>query len=1668
MKKIQRVLSWLLVLCMVVAILPITVLAVTDPHAKRLVDSSSEAYLYTEYLLNGGYEEILDGVQFDKKDMEIYTCLLDYDDDNTKELLIKIIDNDYPGGNNPPTYGALLEIEDGKGCLKVKTYKTNGTNGGSTLYFGYDNEQKKYILGSHYETLGIGYSTESMSIYSPDYEVALSYGLTWCEENSMAADWMRGNGYGEFLYDQGNGIYEYYQIGEDYVTLEAFSAMQKRFDWNTHVLVKGTYEVPVEIPVMEQPSEEDTKPATVRYTFSLSSGTGSNWNPHTWISSDDDSMLDYLSAPLANMSIKDSANGIYQWVFVAATGVTDVTADHKDDLTKYGVTLPEGQTAEETEKGFVFEIALNPDMKWEDGTPINADSYIYSMEQLLNPDMKNYRANLYYAGESAVAGGDKFYYAGDTAWIDAASAYRMADLVVAEDGSYTTADGAPVMFSVSGALAWLGGNSLADYVAAYGDAMFDVASFDALTAMADENGNVAVNEETIDLLTKVITFSADWGETEDNIADYLVYGKVYPECEYDGTVGCYKVDDYTIRYVNQTQIDYNYFMTSMTSNWLVYEDLYEAGKDTTGSLVTTNYNTSLDTTMSYGPYRMESRKEGEQVVFVKNENYYLYTRNKDNTLTATTEYLVDGKHVPAYQTDRIIIDAMPDNQVYQAFIKGQLDTMLPDDAGKFLSSGKLYRAPETYTMSFFFDCGLEDLKEMDCTKGNKNSVVLSNLNFRKAISLSIDRNAFVELTAGYLPSFTILNSQYYYDIYNDPESSYRNSNQAKSAIINFYGIEYGPGTPYADLDKAYASIDGYELADARRLMAVACAELVKDGLYKKGEPIHIRVGWTKGSLGTYDYQQVELLSDFINTAAEGSGFGTITLEAVGNINNRYDDVANGEYAIGCGAWGGAAFYPFRNFQVYCDPDQYAINEAGCWDPTTETLTLTVEGEEVTKTWQEWSGCMVGSGDMANKSFETKLQILADMEENYLNFFYRIPLASTTVTELLSYQCDYYTDEYNIMYGFGGLELMTYNFTDEEWEAYIAANKLDYTKPLDKPSEECKHTDVSVQNEEKASCTKAGYSGDQICEDCGVVIQEGTEIPATDHVYADGFCKICSKTDEKAIERQVLYFNGYDETGANFGDWELYYYKVTEKTDSSFLETASDLRGEHVLVESVGDTLFSIAAVDTKIGTVTAVSVGKVTVSGIEYSVADYVANEETLKDAFVVFYLNNGQIVDIEPLKAVTGTVATWESDWMGFTFAYAEGENGPPSGKLSKAAEAGSRELLQKAAEEGFEVRIYVDGGNFLYKIEWLEEEHIHEYIQTVTPPTCDKAGYTTYTCACGDRYVDNNVDATGHAFADGKCTVCGESDPDWEAPAEPKPEGTEPPRIAGSNRFETANLVGNQMKKNLGIEKFDAVVVASGTEFADALAGSYLAAVKKAPILLAYSTDKINAGVKDYIRANLNEGGTIYILGGENAVPTSFETGLEGFAIKRLAGAHRFETNLMVLKEAGIGDNPILVATGLTFADSLSASAAKLPILLVYGDKLLPDQAAFLSENQGRNLYILGGEGAVNEKMEAVLTAYGTVERVAGKNRFETSVKIAEKFFNDPESAVLAYAWDFPDGLCGGPLATTMNAPLILTMEKYEVKAAEYIQGQSISKAVILGGEKLIPDTSVDLIMK
>ena len=283
---------------------------------------------------------------------------------------------------------------------------------------------------------------------------------------------------------------------------------------------------------------------------------------------------------------------------------------------------------------------------------------------------------------------------------------------------------------------------------------------------------------------------------------------------------------------------------------------------------------------------------------------------------------------------------------------------------------------------------------------------------------------------------------------------------------------------------------------------------------------------------------------------------------------------------------------------------------------------------------------------------------------------------------------------------------------------------------------------------------------------------------------------------------------------------------------------------------------------------------------------------------------------------------------------------------------------------------------------------------------------------------------------------------------------------RLAGDTRFDTALKVAEELKDNLGLEKFENIIIASGTGFADALSGSYLASVKDAPILLSYNT-AYNQLAADYVKANLADSGTVYILGGTAAVPEEMELMLEGLNVVRLAGDDRFGTNLAILREAGVTGQELLVCTGTDFADSLSASATGLPILLVH-DQLLEAQEEYLAGLENPSFTVIGGEAAVAPEIAGALEAYGETDRVAGENRIETSVAIAWKYFGAPEVVVLASAANYPDGLCGGVLAGSMDAPLLLTTAGYGKTVAAYTGEYGITDGIVLGGKNAVTNAA------
>ena len=281
---------------------------------------------------------------------------------------------------------------------------------------------------------------------------------------------------------------------------------------------------------------------------------------------------------------------------------------------------------------------------------------------------------------------------------------------------------------------------------------------------------------------------------------------------------------------------------------------------------------------------------------------------------------------------------------------------------------------------------------------------------------------------------------------------------------------------------------------------------------------------------------------------------------------------------------------------------------------------------------------------------------------------------------------------------------------------------------------------------------------------------------------------------------------------------------------------------------------------------------------------------------------------------------------------------------------------------------------------------------------------------------------------------------------------------RLAGSDRYETAYAVAEQMKINKGESKFKNVVVASGDNYPDALSGNYLAFTKNAPMLLTNQYEVDNTA--EYIKNSIEPNGTVYILGQTSAVPASLEQKLQGINIKRIGGSDRFETNLLILKEARVHGEELIVCSGLNFPDAVSASAANRPILLA-DDKLSVSQKNYLSTIDPLKVYFIGGDKAVPKAVRDEFT--GNTVRLAGSDRFETSRLIAENLFpSHQDRVILASGLNFPDALVGGAFNQDTRVPVLLVGPDFAdaYNAKKFVSENGTKSLILLGGKLSISD--------
>lgn len=769
---------------------------------------------------------------------------------------------------------------------------------------------------------------------------------------------------------------------------------------------------------------EDPKMYTMReYTSQMPS----QWC--TILSSDNvnNSMESYFTSAFYEFNYKFDANGkivpgAYTVEYSAATKLEDVTKKYAG---KYGL-------AADATKGQAFAMTLRNDLKWDDGTPIKAADFVYTMSQQLSPKYLFATASNYYSGNYVIHNAQNYVKQGQKGMFPASSVLSV----------YDQNDDAKLIFTLNGH-----DSHVADYLTSNGvDPQAYVAqaakvTVDALKAIEGKSLAEIKKDETM-----LATWTAvlGWWQTKPN--EELHFFKMeyeYPKMDFsevgyfvgDNEYELVMVIDGTLRPLDE-EGNLTYEAGYYFSGWpLVKKDLWERCEDQSKTPYTNSYCTTQEKSASWGPYKLTYYQDQKTYTVSRNDKWFGYGL---------------PQYANQYQTDAIVTEKIEEwDTAWLAFQKGNLDGigMNVKIAADYRTSKRAYFTPETWT----FDLNIQSNATSRTDK--RNNLLLNYADFRKAISLSLDRDDYcAKNNPSSQAALGLLNSMYYYDVENG--KVYRESIQAKEAILNAYGATKNADgswkvgeTTYTDIEDALDATTGYNLTLARQLVENAIEQAKKDGNYSDGEEIILTYGIETQTADT-DRAKNWFQAAFDNMTKGTSIEGKVKIEYFMFSSATWSDqFSNGEYDLCFGAWGQAAFNPAY---LLCETQISAENRyAKNWDPKTVSVTVKATPDDkhedgiYTYNLEQWrlilqgkDGCPV---NFKNFPMEDQLAALGAVETAILKVYYSIPVFSRYSASLMGYKVDYVSYEYNTFMGYGGIRYMTFNYDDTAWAEFVASN-----------------------------------------------------------------------------------------------------------------------------------------------------------------------------------------------------------------------------------------------------------------------------------------------------------------------------------------------------------------------------------------------------------------------------------------------------------------------------------------------------------------------------------------------------------------------------------------------------------------------------------------------------
>ncbi|MDU5808977.1 MAG: cell wall-binding repeat-containing protein [Finegoldia magna] len=269
---------------------------------------------------------------------------------------------------------------------------------------------------------------------------------------------------------------------------------------------------------------------------------------------------------------------------------------------------------------------------------------------------------------------------------------------------------------------------------------------------------------------------------------------------------------------------------------------------------------------------------------------------------------------------------------------------------------------------------------------------------------------------------------------------------------------------------------------------------------------------------------------------------------------------------------------------------------------------------------------------------------------------------------------------------------------------------------------------------------------------------------------------------------------------------------------------------------------------------------------------------------------------------------------------------------------------------------------------------------------------------------------------------------------------------KVTSSDDFETAIKVRDKY-----FSSSQTVILTNNSTFVDSLSAVSLSR-GKTPILFTKSSSLDSKTLKSL---KSNKPKKVYILGGEKSVNSSVVKQLKnlGIIVERIAGHDRYEVNAKVAKKTHKPNKKeksnLIITSGEKHSDAISAAILaqnkKAPILFVRKNevpKSIKDYLLSLKKsNSIGSITIVGGKLSVSQQVESYLKTYSnSVTRIAGHDRYSTNLKVAKKANPNAKRVIVAEGNGYNDALLMSPVATKLNAALILTKPNDVTRAKDY----------------------------